>query len=69
MTRSDGAGGGPSEMDGTHMLKRLRARQTEVSVSTDAARPEVALGDHFRRLDRRMGELDESMSLTHKQRR
>ena len=41
----------------------IRARQTEVSVRADAARPEVTLGDHFKRLDRRIGELDESMSL------
>ena len=41
----------------------LRARQTQVSVRADAARPEVTLGEHFRLLDSRIGKLDESMSL------
>ena len=43
----------------------LRARQSEVNVRADNARPEVTLGDHLRRLDRHIDKLDESMSLIH----
>jgi hypothetical protein len=43
----------------------VRARQSEVSVGADNARPEVTLGDHLRRLDRHIGKLDESISLIH----
>jgi len=41
----------------------VRARQAEVNIRADAARPEVTLGDHFRMLDRRVAELDKGMSL------
>jgi len=45
-------------------LKRQRQRQlyAEVSVRADTARPEVALGERFRLLDRRLDGLEESKS-------
>ena len=40
----------------------LRARQAEVNVRADAAKPEVTLGDRLKRLDRRLDTVDESLS-------
>ena len=40
----------------------LRARQATVNIQADAARPEVTLGDRFRRFDRRLDMMDESLS-------
>lgn len=40
----------------------LRNRQREVDISADAAKPEVTLGNHLRRLDERLDTMNESLS-------
>jgi hypothetical protein len=41
----------------------LRARQALVNITADAAKPEIALGDRFKILDRRIDTLKEDVSL------